>query len=643
MKSASLATAGSSPVAQGGGRNLFAKVSWAERPVGTANGSLEAAGPKQDEPVAEPPKKTVFGGPLVTFLVLAAPALWIGILVFLYGVDTPWGDQWDGTWPLLEKMQAGTLGLGDFFAFHNEHRIVFPRLIAVGLAKLTHWNVRAEMLIIWVLACICSLNLWRLLLVTGWRNSRDREWLFLAANVMLFIPLQWENFLWGFQIGFLLPLACLTACLWIGPSLRHPWNFLLTIGLCVVTTFSVASGFSCWLLTAPLLLIPQRTVAKRFGRIWWSAWLLIGAASVYLYFRGYARPAAHPSSAEALKHPFRAMQFVLAYLGTPFSSGTALDASMVASIAGAALLIPFFACLLYLFRWRQDRVFLKRSLPWALLAFSALINAFLTMIGRLGFGIAAAIQSRYISFAIMLPIGLLFLGALVLEHWRERTSLGAIRIVGGKGVVAFVTALSVLLVCGTIKSLEYWGRFQHSRLAGKAHLLLINIVDEPDGLARHVHQGDPALKARVNFLDRMGYLRPPLLRSNRIREIAFSPGPETMGELNDLGKSAEGEFAATGWAILPEKNRTADAVLLTYDDAQGEPIIFALADVGHARSDITRQLNDKAYLRSGWNKTWKAGQIPESSQLIRAWAFDAEDLQAFQIGAFSLDSPQASP
>jgi hypothetical protein len=540
-------------------------------------------------------------------------------------------------------MQAGTLGFGDFFAFHNEHRIFFPRLIAIGLAKLTHWNIRAEMLVIWVLTCLCSLNLWRVMLTTGLRNSRNWEWLFLAANVMLFSPLQWENFLWGFQIGFLLPLACLTACLWIGPSLRNLWGFLLTMGLCLIGTFSVASGFSCWLLTAPLLLLSQRKTAGRSVKIWRVAWLLIGAVSVYFYFRGYARPAAHPSALEALKHPFRAMQFVLAYLGTPFSSGTALNASMVASVAGAALVIPFVGCLLYVFRCRQDRVFLAHSLPWALLAASALVNAFLTMLGRLGFGISAATQSRYVSFAIMLPIGLLFLGAVVSKHWRERAPLGAIRIVDGRGLVVFVTALSVLFVCGAIKSLESWERFQHSRLAGKAHLLLINVIDEPDALARYVHPTELALKAHTNFLDRLGYLRPPLLQSNRIRDIAFHPGAETMGELSDLGKSVEGEFAARGWAILPDKHRIADGVLLTFDDAQGEPRIFALAVVKQIRSDISERLNDQAYLRSGWSKTWKAGQIPANSQLIRAWAFDAEDLRAFQIGAFSLDLPPASP
>lgn len=570
---------------------------------------------------------------------LAAPAAWVGILVFLYGVDTPWGDQWDGTWPLLEKMQAGTLGLGDFFAFHNEHRIFFPRLIAIGLAKLTHWNVRAELLVIWLLAGVCSVNLWRLALITGWRTSGNRTWLLLAANVMLFTPMQWENFLWGFQIGFFLPLAALTACFWVALSLRRPFDFLSTIVLCLISTFSIASGFACWFLTAPLLLLWNGKTRARGEKIWWLVWVFSGAASTYLYFRGYAQPAAHPSVLEALKQPFRAIRFSLAYLGTPFS-GTAPHPSAVASVVSAALVILFAACLLYLWRWRRDRTLLAHSLPWVSLAGSALVSAFLTMLGRLGFGIPAATQSRYVSFAIMLPIGLLFLVSRVFRHWREKPDMGAVKVRVGRGFVVLVAALSFLFAWGTIKSLESWPRFQHSRLTGKAELLLINVVDEPEGLARTVHRWNPALKARTNFLDRMGYLRPPLVRSNRVLEIAFQVDGETMGEFNELGKNSAGEFAASGWAILPESHRTADGVLLTYDDVQGEPIIFALAEVGYKRLEVSEKLNDKAYLRCGWKKSWDAGKIPADSRWIRAWTFDVETCRAFQIGAGSVEPPK---
>jgi hypothetical protein len=113
-----------------------------------------------------------------------------------------------------------------------------------------------------------------------------------------------------------------------------------------------------------------------------------------------------------------------------------------------------------------------------------------------------------------------------------------------------------------------------------------------------------------------------------------------MGLFEEIHGNAAGEFSGSGWAILPGGHRVADGVILTYDDDQGEPVIFAFAEVGYQRPEVSQQLNDKAYLRCGWKKSWKAGQIPEASLWVRAWTFDAENCRAFEIGAASMDSPK---
>ena len=172
-------------------------------------------------------------------LILAAPLL-IGLLVFKNGVDFPVLDEWDGTAPLFEKMADGTLGVADFFAQHNEHRIFFPRLIFFTLGRLTHWNIRAELWVIWFLALVCLFSIWQLARRT---HSVRPFWISFAASVLLFSPLGVANFLWGFQIGFLLPLACVTTCIWTAASVRYPFNFLVAIILCTISTFSIASGF----------------------------------------------------------------------------------------------------------------------------------------------------------------------------------------------------------------------------------------------------------------------------------------------------------------------------------------------------------------------------------------------------------------
>src|SRR6476646_5984332 len=92
---------------------------------------------------------------ITTFIkgvLILAPPLLIGILIFKNRVNLPVLDEWNGTAPLFEKMADGTLGIADFFAQHNEHRIFFPRLIFFTLGRLTHWNIRAELWVIWFLA-----------------------------------------------------------------------------------------------------------------------------------------------------------------------------------------------------------------------------------------------------------------------------------------------------------------------------------------------------------------------------------------------------------------------------------------------------------------------------------------------------------
>src|SRR6266403_3396861 len=164
-------------------------------------------------------------GRLARLLLIAAPPLLIGFLILRDGVDTPFWDEWDGTAPLFEKMAAGTLGFADFFAQHNQHRILFPRLIFFGLGRLTHWNIRAELFVSWFLALICLFNIWQMTRRSGWKDSTHSFWILFSSSVLLFSPLNHDNFLWGFQIGFLLPLACVTGCIWVATLSAASFRF----------------------------------------------------------------------------------------------------------------------------------------------------------------------------------------------------------------------------------------------------------------------------------------------------------------------------------------------------------------------------------------------------------------------------------
>lgn len=323
---------------------------------------------------------------------LSLPALVIAVMIRSYGVDIPYWDQWNGFCPLLEKRHLGTLELADFWAFHNEHRILFPRLIMYGLALMTGWNIKAELVVNWLLAISCALSVWRLARVTGWKQPGTGLWLLLGANLLLFSPREYENWLWGFQNQFLLPPACTLACLWIVSSVRPPVNFLLAMVLCIISTFSLASGFTAWIITAPLLLLPEGRFSLHGRKGWLAAWLIGFVCVTGLYFHGFHRPPQHPGLGEALTHWPNTLRYFLTYLGGPFAHGTSMNAVAVAQTVGLALLVILAAAFGYLWRWRRDAAFVAQSLPWFVTTWIALFNAGLTSMGRQEFGVNQALD-----------------------------------------------------------------------------------------------------------------------------------------------------------------------------------------------------------------------------------------------------------
>ena len=156
-----------------------------------------------------------------------------------------------------------------------------------------------------------------------WLEGLPSFWILFSSSVLLFSPLNRDNFLWGFQIGFLLPLACVTACIWVATYVRHPFNFVFAIVLCTICTFSIASGLTSWLLTTPLLVLAQTRSTS--SRKWWAIWILTFLFEVCVYFYGYEKP---PTSSAPLwwsvSHPISAGEYVLVFLGSPFTFGTNL-------------------------------------------------------------------------------------------------------------------------------------------------------------------------------------------------------------------------------------------------------------------------------------------------------------------------------
>ncbi|HEX7516207.1 MAG TPA: hypothetical protein VF345_02860 [Chthoniobacterales bacterium] len=98
----------------------------------------------------------------------------------------------------LTSYYRGTLTFAELCSQHNEHRLLFPRLIWLPMAIVAGWDVRHGMVLTFCFVCLGSVGIYKLL---GSSNGTvaGRAFVFGLMNLVLFSPRQYETFLVGAQ------------------------------------------------------------------------------------------------------------------------------------------------------------------------------------------------------------------------------------------------------------------------------------------------------------------------------------------------------------------------------------------------------------------------------------------------------------
>ena len=140
-----------------------------------------------------------------------------------------------------------------------------------------------------LLACLVSINIYRISRVTI-TGAQKRLWLLVGANLLIFSPVQYETWLFGIQVVYFAPIACLTTCLSVAYSGLSP-RAKLAIGvlLSIVSTFSSANGILCWVLVLPVLLVVCDW-RRPFIPFLIASWMALCLLSVSFYLYGYRTP-----------------------------------------------------------------------------------------------------------------------------------------------------------------------------------------------------------------------------------------------------------------------------------------------------------------------------------------------------------------
>ena len=232
---------------------------------------------------------------------------------------------------------------------------------------------------------------------------------------------------------------------------------------------------------------------------------------------------------------------------------------------------------------------------------------------RAGYGPQQALSSRYITFAVYIPIALLNIIPIIAEDLREisatiRRYLDAnprlARRVHARSIFPDVSGRDPLLLLHALRCRQ-----------GKATLLMVNVLPDNPLIADTV--GNPAdVKADAPVLNEMGYLDPPLISANDAAQlIARDIGAEApiYGSL-DGSYPRDNLIHLVGWAFNRRMGRVADGVFLTYESPEKRQVIFAAARMNYDRKDVAAHFDNPDYEWAGWEAKFHRACCPPDSR-----------------------------
>ncbi len=406
--------------------------------------------PAQSEtsPLHAAPAPALSGRGATLFVWATWAVMLVGVLVYirLFAVNVPYFDEFS-----MVGLVTGDepVTLRHLWAQHNEHRIPLPRLVYLGLARLTHSDFRAGMYASGLIVGFLAAGM-----IVAARRLRGR-----TAYADAFFPLALlhfghvDNLLASFQVAFTVA-ALLTCCLlWLVLRSRQPltsWAALaggvslLLLPLCGAHGLPFVPPLAAWLL---FWAWRDRRASGGLGRL--LVVLAMTTASLFLvvfYFRHLTKVPYHPDSPSWQASLQIALQFFTMGAGPGVIPLWPYSAYVVgALLVGGPLVLA----------WRHWRHPMERvrclGLGLFLVGMAGLAGGI--GYGRAGLGAQLGFSVRYVTLSVPALCGLYFLSEIVGTAWFARSVQWGL-----------FACLALLLWPNSQSGIEY-GRLRQSLLA----------------------------------------------------------------------------------------------------------------------------------------------------------------------------------
>jgi hypothetical protein len=530
---------------------------------------------------------------LIAAFGLATLCVTLTIIIESYAPVLFW-DHWDIIQELRNHNSAITWP--ELWALHNEHRIPTGRLLYFADLFLFHGK-NVSLLVEIVLIQLAQVTT---LLFVASRFGRFKPALLCTVAGFLcycfFNPLQIINFVWPFQVhfllGILLGVLSLTAAVWsttfdASDRVKRELVFAGALVLAFLAESSLATGLLTW----PVLLVLAFTC--RMSAMRKLAISGFGACAILAYLFHYAAPPG-PNPIDALSRPLRLVKFAITELAYSWDR-TLPNASLWPHVSEVAC----FASLLLAMAWVGWT--LRRSSD-ALSSF--LLSAFLylfgslalTAIGRVGFGYIQATESRYQSVAFLYWACF----ALLVAQWLSRR-------MARSNMLLLVQAACLVLQLYSLtrwKGSEEWALNQRLNLLSGWNALMENPADLArfGGLYSHpewlpqlaaylkAHHWGPSGRVHSDVALSSGK------RGSGLSKITARPVNQCAGFLDDAFALNGDQVHVWGWVYDVDRGSTLKEVVLA--DNNGN--VLKKADIQIFRPDVQRANQYVQSSNSGW-------------------------------------------
>jgi hypothetical protein len=521
---------------------------------------------------------------LLTLINLSLPVLYLGILLKVMMVNYSnifYWDEWDSRLimdPKLKKLNLGTL-----WAQHNEHRIVWSKILSFLDFKFFNGN-NSPLLITGILIAISTyilflLYLWRLSSIKA-GPARDLVTLSALVGILIFSTMQNENFLWAFQSQFFLAIFLPLVAFILGFRYVQTGNKKYFISCWFASFFSIGTIASGLLVSACLVLM--FAIARLSKREILTS-IILTILEFVLYFYQYETPNSSPISV-FVQHPIFVLRYVAHYISFPTTY----------LIGGGNVVFQLLATFMFVITIVLSlmRIYKGKKLPAGtglvpvIMATYVLGTAIISAGGRYQFGIAQSTASRYTTVSLT---GWCCISILIFELFKKNSSLSFMFI---------PVIIGVLLLPQQTKSLSITdNQYFDRKIAAVA--LELNIHD--DSQLQNIYPNANRLREQSKVLieNRQSIFGDQIFRkaSNLLGTHLNSNFENCLGNV-DVNSPIEGQISShklTGW-IFQKSNGKIPKFILSVDP-NGIVNGFGLTDM--LRTDVANVV-DKAAKFSGF-------------------------------------------